>query len=394
MRMLFIHDNKFWHYRGHYYSYGHFSYDLLWKRYLERFDEIVVGGRVIETENGKDVEKMAISDGDHVSFVGLPNLLTVAGLAQYPNAIMEIKKLLENTDYLVARLPSTLGDIACHIANKSGMKYATEVVGCAWDSLWNHGSLAGKLCAPISFLTEKHYVAKAPSVLYVSRHFLQNRYPNHHFNVGCPDSNIRVSDERVLKERLEKIEQMSGKEIRLGLIASLKVGYKGHDTAILALEQILKTHPNVRLCFLGDGDPAKWSKLAKKHGTLDKVDFCGSLPGGDPVLHWLDDIDIFIMPSLQETLGRALIEAMSRGCPAIGGAGTAVPEQLPDDCIHERKNYKQLAEMVTYLIDHPEYMKLCAEENFVRAKKYSEEILEERRDYFWTKAIGFSGIEE
>lgn len=94
------------------------------------------------------------------------------------------------------------------------------------------------------------------------------------------------------------------------------------------------------------------------------------------------------MPSLQETLGRALVEAISRACPAIGGAGTAVPEQLPDDCIHERKNHKQLAEMIMYMIEHPNYMKICAEENFVRSKKYSEYILEERRDYFWKTAGG------
>ena len=385
--MLFIHDNKFWHYKDHFYSYGHFSYDMLWKRYLERFDEIVVGGRVIETDDEKDIEKMAISDGERVTIVALPNLLTIQGLTKKSEAAREIEKLLSDTDFPVIRLPSSLGSIACRIANDRGIRYAVEVVGCSWDSLWNHGSLKGKLLAPLSFLKEKHYVAAAPSVLYVSRHFLQNRYPNHHFNVGCPDSNVKKSDDSVLVQRLKKIDHMQGKEIRLGLIASLNVGYKGHDTAILALEQIKKTHPDVRLCFLGDGDPSKWFKLAKKHGVLDNVEFCGSLPGGDPVLQWLDQIDIFIMPSLQETLGRALIEAMSRGCPAIGGAGTAVPEQLPDDCIHGRKNYKQLAEMVTYMIDHPAYMKLCAEENFIRAQKYSEEILEERRDYFWNRAI-------
>lgn len=394
MKMLFIHDNKFWHYQGRYYSYGHFSYELLWKRYLERFDEIIVGGRVIETNEAKDIEKLTISDGPGVTIIGLPNLMTVTGLRKGKEAGRRIAELLRMTDFPVFRLPSSLGNVACNVANKQGINYAVEVVGCSWDSLWNLGLLAGKILAPSAMLNEKKYVAAAPNVLYVSRHFLQNRYPNHHFNVGCPDSNVRVSDDNVLKKRLDKIDHMDGEGIRLGLIASLNVGYKGHDTAILALEQIVKTHPNVRLCFLGDGDPTKWSKLAKKQGVLDKVDFCGSLPGGDPVLHWLDDIDIFIMPSLQETLGRALIEAMSRGCPAIGGAGTAVPEQLPDDCIHERKNYKQLAEMVTYMIDHPDYMKLCAEENFVRAKKYSEEILEERRDYFWTRAIGLSGVTE
>ena len=93
------------------------------------------------------------------------------------------------------------------------------------------------------------------------------------------------------------------------------------------------------------------------------------------------------MPSLQDTLGRALIEAMCRGCPCIGGAGTAVPEQLPDDCIHARKDYKELGDMLCYMIENPQYAELCAVENYQRSKKYSEEVLTARRDYFWNKVL-------
>jgi len=391
MKMLFIHDNKFWLKESTFYSYGHFSYELLWKRYLKSFDEIVVGGRVIDTEKvqDQDLSRFAISSGKHVRIIALPDLLTVKGLFRYKEAKNLIETEITHVDFLVARLPSNLGYIACGLAEKKGIPYAVEVVGCCWDSYWNHGSLTGKLIAPIQYILERHYVKKASNVLYVSRHFLQRRYPNSNFNMGCPDSNIQISEQDIIDKRIHKISNMSReKTIRIGLIASLNVGYKGHDTAILALEHLVKKYQNSKLCFLGDGKKDKWEKLAREHNVLDYIEFCGSLPGGAPVLHWLDDIDIFIMPSLQETLGRALIEAMSRGCPAIGGAGTAVPEQLPDDCIHERKNHKQLAEMIIYMIEHPEYMKLCAEENFVRAKKYSEKILEERRDYFWRTAIG------
>ena len=43
--------------------------------------------------------------------------------------------------------------------------------------------------------------------------------------------------------------------------------------------------------------------------------------------------------------------------------------------------------MVCYMIEHPKYMELCAIENFERSKKYSEEILSERRDYFWNRVL-------
>ncbi len=370
------------------FSYGHFAYDLLWKRYLHYFDEIVVGGRIAEAESDEDILGFSESSGEKVSFFGLPNLMSLSGLKQKRQAEKLIEVQMKKADCTVIRLPSNLGYLACKVARKLKAKYVIEVVGCTWDDLWNYGTMVGKLYAPISLLIEKSCVRKAENVLYVSRRFLQKRYPNKRFNMGCSDTNIHISDSIIIEKRVQKIRNIDTKEtIKIGLMASLNVGYKGHDTAILALSRLVGKHNNVQLCFLGDGKKDRWEKLAKEQGVDQKVVFCGSLPGGDPVMRWLDDIDIFIMPSLQETLGRALIEAMSRGCPCIGGAGTAVPEQLSDDCIHERKNDKELADMIAYMIEHPKYMELCAIENYERSKKYSEEILTERRDYFWNRVL-------
>lgn len=386
MKAMFIHDNKYWISGNTVLSYGHFAYHLLWKRYLKYFDEIVVGGRFYEAGD-QEKQTLSITSGENVSFFELPNLSTLRGLFDYHKAEKIISKRMKEVDFVIIRLPSSLGSVACKVAKKLNKNYAVEVVGCAWDALSNH-SLKGKLIAPFSTIREKKYVKSAPNVIYVSRHFLQKRYPNGHFNIGCPDTNVICGDLSVLEKRYSKIEQLDlQKEIRVGLIASLKVGYKGHDTAIEAVSYIKDKYPGIKVCFLGDGSPDKWIPMVKKYNVENNIEFCGSLPGGDPVIHWIDNLDVFIMPSLQETLGRALVEAMSRGCPAIGGAGTAVPEQLPDDCIHERKNAKQLADMIDYMLSHKSYMKLCAEENFVRAKKYSEEILEEKRDYFWETAI-------
>lgn len=40
----------------------------------------------------------------------------------------------------------------------------------------------------------------------------------------------------------------------------------------------------------------------------------GVLPADQAVLDWLDEIDLYIQPSLTEGLPRAVIEAMDTGC--------------------------------------------------------------------------------
>lgn len=99
------------------------------------------------------------------------------------------------------------------------------------------------------------------------------------------------------------------------MIGSLKNNIKGIDTAIKSLSLI---NCSIELRVLGGGDTEKWRKLAEDEGVNDLVYFDGKLQSGAAVYEWLDNIDLYIQPSYQEGLPRALIEAMSRGCPSIG----------------------------------------------------------------------------
>lgn len=388
MKALFVHDNRFYDYHGEIYSFGHFSYDLLWTRYLAYFDEIVVGGRIVPTTEANTVRAFSKSGGPAVSFIDLPDLMTPAGVLRLGRAWRRLREASAQVDCVIARVPSSLGSLACLAARSLGKPYAVEVVGCAWDAFTNYGTAMGTLSALPFTLLEKYTVARAPYAIYVSRHFLQQRYPNRHVSVGCPDAVIPATPEEVLEARLRRIEAgFAGRPVRFGLIASLYVGYKGHGTAIRALASIKHLIPDFRLCFLGDGDPARWQRLADDCGIGPQLEICGTLPGGAPIMQWLDNIDVFLMPSLQETLGRALLEAMSRGCPALGSRETAIPEQLGDDCLHRGRDHRELAALIRFLLDHPRYMQLCAIENFHRARKYSEEIIASRREAFWRQVL-------
>jgi glycosyltransferase involved in cell wall biosynthesis len=101
---------------------------------------------------------------------------------------------------------------------------------------------------------------------------------------------------------------------------------KGID---IALEALAQSGTKATLTLVGQGNfqPAA-AELAKNLGLADRVEFLGRLPR-EQVLKLYPDFDIFLFPSLHDTGGYAVIEAMFNELPVIcldcGGPGVAVP---------------------------------------------------------------------
>ena len=105
----------------------------------------------------------------------------------------------------------------------------------------------------------------------------------------------------------------------------------------------------------------------------------GTLPAGDAVAAWMDSLDVFLLPSDQEALPRALIEAMSRGCPAVASAVGGVPELLEERYLHRRRDAKGLARCLERLLLDETHMRRAAEQNFQKARSFSRETLDGAR---------------
>lgn len=100
---------------------------------------------------------------------------------------------------------------------------------------------------------------------------------------------------------------------------------KGIDLALHALKQ---SQTDATFTLIGDGDylPAA-RKLAERLGLERRVEFRGRVPRAD-VLKLYPQFDVFVFPSLHDTGGYALIEAMFNELPAVcldcGGPAIAV----------------------------------------------------------------------
>ena len=189
--------------------------------------------------------------------------------------------------------------------------------------------------------------------------------------------------EDILSCRLEKIRNQSFGTLTLGFLGSIENESKGLEHAFRALSHAKADLPDFELRVLGPGDPDEWIQLATQVGIRSQVVFDGVLPSGRPVYGWLDKIDVYLHPRLQDGLPRSLIEAMSRGCPALSSKAGGIPELLPPSVTHEPGNWKELASHLTTFATDEDWMLENAQLNFDTSKKYGRQKLKRKRNKFW-----------
>lgn len=387
MKLLFIHgaEKLKRDFLGNYYTDGSYNKEV-WDRYLNIFGNVTVMFRkdlnLYEREYAE--KKFQYFDKDLIQFVEIPDLYSsivsyfnIKRRVELSNRIKEAVKL---SDFLIVRAPGKEASIAIKLANKYKKTYMVEVVGCAWDSLRNH-SLKGKVLAPISYWSMKSIAKKAPFITYVTNEFLQKRYPTNGRSIGCSDVSLPSLDPAILNKRLDKIKT-SGikKRLILGTIAAVDVGYKGQEYVIRAISKLAREGFDFEYRLVGGGDYSYLKAMAEKHNVSEKVVYLGSL-SHDQVFDYLDSIDIYVQPSLSEGLPRALIEAMSRGCPCIGSNAGGIPELLSEDCIFNKGSVKGIIDLLGRI--NPYILSTEAQRNFEKAKQYDKKLLNNLRMEFY-----------
>ena len=232
------------------------------------------------------------------------------------------------------------------------------------------------------FFRNRQEVKSAPMVLYVTNQFLQSRYPTKGQSIGCSDVVISDCNENILNSRLEKIVHCEKKKI-LGTIAATNVKYKGQQYIIEALGRLkLQGNKNYEYQLVGNGDSSFLKSIAKKNNVEEQVKFIGGL-SHEKIFDWLDSIDIYVQPSRQEGMPRALIEAMSRGVPAFGANTGGIPELLSDQYLFSNSstNINEIIEILSLFQKNT--MIQLAKQNYEIAKEYQEKKLQEVRERFY-----------
>jgi glycosyltransferase involved in cell wall biosynthesis len=122
--------------------------------------------------------------------------------------------------------------------------------------------------------------------------------------------------------------------------------------------------------------------LALKLNIADRVEFHGELSSGRSIFEFLDSIDLFVMPSRAEGLPRALVEAMSRGCPCIASAVGGIPELLEPRDLVPPNSPEALAKLILQVAADSDRLLAMSERNLARAAQFNPQTLNESRRAF------------
>ena len=103
---------------------------------------------------------------------------------------------------------------------------------------------------------------------------------------------------------------------------------KGHRFLIQAIARLKPAHPRLHLVIVaGGGSSDRLSRLAVELGVDDSVTFLGER---SDVPECLAAMHLFVLPSLNEGMGRALVEAMAAGLPVVATRVGGVPAIVED----------------------------------------------------------------
>ena len=289
-----------------------------------------------------------------------------------------LESIIKNVDLIFIRggIIANLGVVAAKKLNKP---YLFENSGCAWDDMWNH-SFFGKLLAPKAEHDEKIISRDAAFVVYVTEKWLQERYPTKGFSTYASNVILTEIDGRALENRIKKIKTGSNVPIVLGTTGGIDNKAKGQQYVLRAISK-LKNY-DIKYEVVGSGTGNYLKKIAKKYGVEDKLVIKGQLTH-EEVLSWLDSIDLYIQPSMQEGLPRSLIEAMSRACPAIGSTTGGIPELLNEKMIFKRGKVKSLISILSKALESD--LTPYASENFEKSKDYLLTKITSRRNALYVQ---------
>jgi glycosyltransferase involved in cell wall biosynthesis len=166
------------------------------------------------------------------------------------------------------------------------------------------------------------------------------------------DGVLSINDLVLLDKKRQVIKKPNKSSVVFGIVGLIHPN-KGQEDAIRAFSIVAQKHPSSKLLVVGLGGQLPLKKLVNKLEISNNVEFWGHI--SDPFDAFLK-MDVCLMCSKKEGLGRVTLEAMASNIPTIGykeGGTIELIEENINGMFYEF-DYKELAERMIYMIENKE----------------------------------------
>jgi glycosyltransferase involved in cell wall biosynthesis len=170
-----------------------------------------------------------------------------------------------------------------------------------------------------------------------------------------PRCNSSLFNKKNIKN--QKPEEFKTNKVNLLFVGNLLIA-KGVDILLEAFALIQKENSNIGLIFVGDGiEKDRLIERSKELGINDKVIFYGRIEYDfiPTIMHYSD---ILILPSIEEGVGRVILEAMAMRLPVIASNVGGIPlviENQQDGLLFEVGDIDTIRKHVLFLINNKSF---------------------------------------
>jgi glycosyltransferase involved in cell wall biosynthesis len=294
--------------------------------------------------------------------------------------------VVKGCDAGIFRLPSTVAMRVAKKFMKTGLPYATEIVFYAMDGADSANGFLEKLFWKIIHKDMQYVCGSANGVSCVTSHFLQQFYYSKRTDAFTANYSSLSLDKTFYTSPRKYPE---GKVMTIAHTANNINfnGRKGHKELIEALKHLKDKGVVVKLKCAGED----WSNgtvlltdYAKSLGVAEQVDFVGFL-NRQELSEMLDRADLFVLPTRAEGLPRVIIEAMAKGLPCVSTRVSGNHELLDANYLVDYDDVEALADRIDLLVKNRSEYETVSKTNYENSLQYEDELLQVRRDEFYTK---------
>jgi glycosyltransferase involved in cell wall biosynthesis len=304
------------------------GYEKFAVRFTQNFDDVRIAARSFPSVAPVGTQVT----GERTSFVDLGATRGVSALlAGIPRLIGQIDRVVTSADVLLIRFPGNialLGMLICQLRRKP---FSAEIVADPADYFSDAASRhpLRRIARTVHCWATKRAARCATTVRYVTARSLQKAYPPHATVRAFGFSDVYLPDAMFDQEAHAAASRVG--DFRIVNVAMMHNESKGHTVLLRAVAKLRSRGMNVHLTLVGDGAlRGNFEQEAERMGISDAVYFAGSM-GGDEVRLNVAQHALFVLPSFQEGMPRAMLEAMALGVPVIATNVGGIAEVLEPD---------------------------------------------------------------